>query len=184
MTIYILFSLLLSLANMTQLSKEHKELTERFDKAAENITRLSPMEFEYVPAEVQRKLSEMGCTIPQATWRFKDKKHNIVSGQFATPEQTDWAALCSRDGRSTIVVLWGGSVNCRSEVLVARDDYISLQHTAVPERNSIGFSRVISRASPWTSALSGSDVESGVPSMRTHDAINHAFLAQIIHGTC
>jgi hypothetical protein len=33
----------------------------------------------------------------------------VITGSFAKPGQTDWAALCSRNGESSIIVFWGGS---------------------------------------------------------------------------
>lgn len=136
----------------------------------DNVVRLSPMEFEYVPLPVRKQLTEMGCTIPQVSSNihggYVGRKHNIVSGQFATPEQTDWAAICSRNGRSSVVVLWGGSVNCRSAVTAASRD------------SSMEFDRLVLRLLPWRKGLYNSDAEAGVPKTRTHDALNYAFLGK------
>jgi hypothetical protein len=33
----------------------------------------------------------------------------LISGSFAKPGQIDWAAICSRNGESSVVVFWGGS---------------------------------------------------------------------------
>ena len=135
----------------------------------DNVVRLSPMEFEYVPLPVRKQLTEMGCTIPQVSSNihggYVGQKHNIVSGQFATPEQTDWAAICSRNGRSSVVVLWGGSVNCKSAVTAARRDSSMME-----------FDRLVLRLLPWRKGLYNSDKEAGVPETRTHDALNYAIL--------
>jgi len=36
--------------------------------------------------------------------------------------RTDWAVLCSRDGKSSILVYWGGSVNSPAELAKAPDE--------------------------------------------------------------
>ncbi len=36
-------------------------------------------------------------------------RHNVIRGEFAKPGQTDWAALCSVGGVSSILVFWAGS---------------------------------------------------------------------------
>jgi hypothetical protein len=82
----------------------------RWARAESLIVRLSPADFPDVPDTVRNHLVELGCSIPQG-WGDPDP-HNVVSGRFASPEQTDWAALCSRDGTSAVVVLWGGPVAC------------------------------------------------------------------------
>jgi hypothetical protein len=78
-----------------------------WDKAALGIKRLSPQAFPAAPAPVRAALERMGCTIPQdVTAR---SPHNVITGSFAKPGQTDWAALCSRNSESSIIVFWGGS---------------------------------------------------------------------------
>ncbi len=61
-----------------------------------------------------RGLSGRGCEIPQE-W-FTQTPHNIVSGAFRKPGQTDWAALCSIAGRSTTLVFWDGAAGDVEEV--------------------------------------------------------------------
>ena len=118
---------------------------------------LSPMEFEYVPLAVRKQLTEMGCSIPQAAELYEGGKHNIVSGQFATPEQTDWAAICYKDGKSAVVVLWGGPVNCRSWIKALR------------KGSWIVFDRVLYKHPASRKSRYGD-----VPVVRTHDAVNYA----------
>ena len=100
----------------------------------------------------------MGCSIPQVPDLYEERRHNLLSGQFGTPEQEDWAAICYKDGKSAVVVLWGGPVNCRSWI------------NALQKVNRIMFDNVLyefpaSRKSPW----------GDVPVVRTHDAVNYAF---------
>jgi hypothetical protein len=78
-----------------------------WDKAALGIKRLSPDAFPAAPEPVRTALIRMGCTIPQ--YANAKQPHNLTTGSFAKPGQTDWAALCSRNGESSIIVFWGGS---------------------------------------------------------------------------
>ena len=50
------------------------------------------------------------AAIPQTP--FVRRRHNIVAGEFATRGQRDWAALCSVNLRSRLVVYWGGPARC------------------------------------------------------------------------
>ena len=124
----------------------------------DDIVLLSPMEFEYAPLEVREQLTEMGCSIPQVSDLYEERKHNIISGHFATPEQTDWAAICYKDGKSAVVVLWGGPVNCRSWI------------SALRKVNRTMFDRVLYKYPASRKSRYGD-----VPVVRTHDAVNYAF---------
>ena len=94
--------------------------------AADEIVRLEPAVFENVPPAIRKALSDQGCSIPQ-TWG-NARPHNIVSGAFAAPEQNDWAALCSRNARSAVVVFWGGPARC-PPLTASRPDRSFLQDT-------------------------------------------------------
>ena len=157
-----------------QYPKGYEELVKRFDEAEKHIVRLSPMEFEEVPLGIREIYTQMGCTIPQTPW---SSKHNIVSGEFAAPGQTDWAALCSREEISMIVVLWGGPAHCPA-IREARHDRHYLQTGVKPsvDGHDIGiiFSRYISAQPPRIPALFKMD--EGLPDKRAHDAINDYFL--------
>lgn len=137
-------------------------------RAESLIVRLSPAEFPDVPDTVRSWLVELGCAIPQA-WGDQGL-HNIVSGRFASPEQTDWAALCSRDGTSEVVVIWGGPATCPTP-LARHPDRNFLQNVGV---DGILFSRGIGvvPADPlsryWTHS---GDARPGL----VHEALSDAF---------
>lgn len=80
------------------------------DSDAGPVTYLAPGAFEDIPPRVRAQLEVRGCRIPQA-WG-NAAPHNVVSGRFASPDQIDWAALCSVDGASRVVILWGGPASC------------------------------------------------------------------------
>ena len=102
------------------------------------VVRLRPSAFARLPAGVVKALERRGCTIPQ-TYTSREP-HNVISGEFARRGQTDWAALCSRDGRSSILVFWRGSAESVSEVGKAPDRTF-LQ--TVTEGGRVAYSRAI-----------------------------------------
>jgi len=81
-----------------------------WDKAAREIVRLPPSAFAKTPASVVVELQKLGCTVPQTYER--PEPHNLVTGSFGSSKQRNWAALCSRGGRSSLVVVWGGPQRC------------------------------------------------------------------------
>ena len=100
--------------------------------------RLSPQSFPWLPRDIIRNLQARGCSIPQ---EFGNRKpHNVVSGEFITRGQRDWAVLCSRNRNSSILVFWGGSVHKVSAISRSPDPGF-LQ--TIDGGGSIGFSRAI-----------------------------------------
>lgn len=81
----------------------------------------SPESFGELPPTVSSSLAKKGCRIPQATIERKIVATNVISGEFAKKGQTDWAILCSRNGRSSIRVFWGGAAHCPSKIDKGRD---------------------------------------------------------------
>lgn len=71
--------------------------------------------FVGVPDHVLDALRARGCAIPQTYW--SPEPHNIVSGSFGGPATSDWAALCSADGVTSIVIVWDDPSNaCKDEI--------------------------------------------------------------------
>ena len=136
------------------------------------IQYLSPMEFDNIPMDVRTSLTKLGCTIPQPHPFFRLAEHqNIVSGEFGGAGQTDWAALCSRDGRSEIIVIWGGTQHCPGVVVEKRPDRSSMQSMGP---HGMVYSRAIGRFPASIKTLFKMD--EGVPEKRAHDAISDTFL--------
>lgn len=103
----------------------------------------SPAEFSDVPVWVVAALNARGCRIPQATY-FKKERHNVIRGEFVAKGQIDWAALCSKNGKSSIVLLSTSKATCTQE-LAAADDSAYLQQV---DANLHAFSRLINTATP------------------------------------
>jgi hypothetical protein len=65
--------------------------------------RLLPLSsFPQLPAVVAQQLDERGCMIPQ-TYEAHEPE-NVINGSFEKPESSDWAALCSVRGMTTLYV--------------------------------------------------------------------------------
>ena len=131
------FVLLTFIATPLVLAQRPADLQRQFDEAERQIVRLPPAAFPELPRKVIRELQRRGCTIPQPP--SASKLHNVISGAFAKPGQTDWAALCSVKGVSTILVFWNGSDKNPAEI-ARLEDRIFLQGMA-PDQ--IGYSRAI-----------------------------------------
>lgn len=110
-------------------------------RADDETVRLSPDAFPEVPPAVRGELKRRGCTVPQ-TYGI-DGLHNVISGRFTSAAATDWAALCSRDGATSLLVFPGASAEAAME-LSSSPDAEWLQTIGA---NAIGFSRAISVAS-------------------------------------
>jgi hypothetical protein len=76
------------------------------------IPKQPPSAFADLPAGFRGELEALGCMIPQAVGT---RPNNVVRGSFGAKGQLDWAALCSRNRSSSIVVHWGGPAHCPRE---------------------------------------------------------------------
>ncbi|MBZ5542923.1 MAG: hypothetical protein LAO07_04495 [Acidobacteriia bacterium] len=77
-----------------------------------------------------KQLESRGCTIPQSA-EFS-APHNVITGEFARKAQKDWAVLCSTQGKSTILVFWGGPAKCFAELASAKDrDFVVKEFGAI-----------------------------------------------------
>jgi hypothetical protein len=147
-----------------------KQLREKFEASVASISLVQPRAFTDAPKWVRSELERMGCRIPQAV--SEPGPHNLISGAFAAKGQKDWAALCERDGKFRIVVLWGGPKKCGQPF--AESKLISgLQLGATGKAE---FSRVIQTASPalMERTWKAHEVEKSV--LPRHAAIEDIFL--------
>ena len=117
--IKLVFTIIAVLTSVS-LAPHGKDAGDKLHVPYPNIERLTPVAFPQLPKNLMKNLQARGCTIPQAG--FKPKPNNVISGDFAKRGQTDWAALCSRGGESSILVFWGGSVKSPAELAKAPDD--------------------------------------------------------------
>ena len=101
----VLFALLVpaDLSGAAQTANNHITVPDR------EIRRLPPESFPALPPAVAAELRRRGCLVPQ-TWMADriGEPHNVISGEFERPGQTDWAVLCSIKGTSSLLVFWDG----------------------------------------------------------------------------
>jgi hypothetical protein len=77
-----------------------------------------PSSFTQLSAAIIDVLNNEGCRVPQGIINNEVVSTNVISGEFAQKGQTDWAVLCSRQGRQYIRIFWGGPARCPSRIPV------------------------------------------------------------------
>jgi len=132
--------------------------------------RLRPAAFRSLPRDLQADLQRRGCTVPQAF--TGGPPHNVIRGRFLKATGFDWAALCSRHRRSSIIVFWGGSARAVSE-LAERPDQDFLQVTGP---GTIGFSRALGVATPRFIREHNEQYRGRNVPKPDHDGINDIFV--------
>ena len=110
--------------------------TQDWELADRATRRLAPALFVDVPRPIRDDLERRGCTIPQTY--LATRRVNIISGRFTSRNQIDWAALCSRNLESVILVYRAGSPS-NVAVLAPQADRNFLQ--TIDGAGRIGFSR-------------------------------------------
>lgn len=151
--------------------------SEKWLAAERRIVRLEPSAFRELPPAVVALLEARGCRIPQTT--FASRPENVISGHFFDdPRPLDWAALCSRNGRSVVLVIPGeaGSdllpPNGRS--IAELDEQPDARFLQVVAPGRIGFSRSISTATRTAIAQYAQRIDAPLPPLM-HDGIEDAF---------
>ena len=136
------------------------------------IKRLSPVAFPQLPKAIIKSLQKRGCRIPQAD-DFPEP-HNVIRGQFANPKQNDWAVLCSRKHKSSILIFWNASTTSVSE-LATSPDLGWMQGTG---ENRIGYSRAIAPANKKDILDHFKSYGGAKPPPINHFGINDAFVGK------
>jgi hypothetical protein len=78
--------------------------------------RVSPNAYSSAPATIRAALEKQHCELPETQHGDKTRL-NIVSGHFASPTQTDWAAICiADDGSTRALVFWNKLAPCPTEI--------------------------------------------------------------------
>jgi len=146
------------------------QLTRRdWVRADEQTVRLKPSTFRTLPSAVRTELEHRGCTIPQPSGGGQPQ--NAVSGSFITAEQTDWAVLCSRNNRSTILVFRAGTSDHIDELAEEPD----LQYLQVISRdNKIGYSRMLTALN--AQSFRSRAIKRSALKTINHDGVEDAFI--------
>jgi hypothetical protein len=112
--------LILAVATVLPGAAQGPGISETMWAAADRqVVRLSPTAFPELPGNLMTALQRRGCSIPQVP--MMDGRNNIVKGELLKPGQTDWAALCSVGGVSSILVFWNGSETNPAEIAKRKD---------------------------------------------------------------
>lgn len=93
------------------------DMAAMFKRGVQQIRHLPPSAFPGLPVRVRQALEALGCQVPQVYGEAKP--NNLIHGEFARRGQTDWAALCSNNGRFGLVIIWGGGSRCSLPTLRA-----------------------------------------------------------------
>lgn len=112
-----------------------------WSKAEKEINFIKPAQVSGVPANVIKAIESQGCKVPQSY--IEKKPHNLISGSFASQNSNDWAVLCSKNGKSSIFVVWEKESPCPSTF--ASTGNKSLLQTI--DEGKVGYSRYLSSAS-------------------------------------
>ncbi|MGA7524921.1 MAG: hypothetical protein WBW84_20900 [Acidobacteriaceae bacterium] len=135
--------------------------------------RLLPLSsFPALPVEVVVQLSRRRCMIPQ-TYEAKQPE-NVIHGAFHAAGSSDWAALCSADGTTTLYVFFAGQFDAPT-ALRSQPDTAWLG--ADPGESILG--------SAWGIALRSAEQLRSSPRLRSllttdHDAIDDARLERTL----
>jgi hypothetical protein len=173
---YLLLTLFIATAALcvAQTGRER----DRWQIADAAVIRLPPTAFLRLPQNIVRELQARGCTIPQTFGN--QKPHNVISGEFFRKARTDWAILCSRNRRSSILIFRSGSAQKISEIAKAPDSSF-LQ--SIDENGRIGFSRAIGTVGRDYILKHYRDYGGPKPPPIDHQGINDAFIekASVVH---
>ncbi len=104
---------------------------------------LPPASFTEVPAAIRSDLLKRHCLIPQ-TYEARTPE-NVIHGAFREKGSSDWAALCSQNGTTTLLIYWDGSATKPVETAAQLDTDTADPHN---ETNLLGYARGIDPASP------------------------------------
>ena len=140
-------------------------------RADAETVRLAPSRFGSLPAAVRRELERRGCSIPQTYAAKADLPDNVIRGRFTSSTTTDWAVLCSRQRRSTLLVFRGGGVT-KIDELAPEQDEGRLQMIG---EGRIGYSRAILVAAPDDIGEHNRNLDPPLPVL-DHDGIHDAFI--------
>ena len=166
----ITLTVLTSLILPAQIPAELVFASQDWDNAARVVRRLGPGFFPSLPREVVLDLERRRCRVPQVC--LSHDPHNVTSGSFSTPGQTDWAVLCSRNLESALLVYWGGRADTVETVGDYSPDRDWLQHIG---DGKIGFSRHISTVGRAFILEHHARYGGTTPPRIDHDGINQGF---------
>jgi hypothetical protein len=113
------------------------------------IHRLPPSSFPELPAPLAAQMAARGCMVPQSYQAHRPE--NVIMGSFSSPGSRDWAALCSHDGVTDLLVYFSGSASGAAEGLQTVATHRDLERLAPVSARpgaGLGFGWAIDPAPP------------------------------------
>ncbi len=140
--ILVLLVLIYASSSFAYTESEHEEMVKDFKSAAKLIKYMKPSEVKEFPKLVLTELDKEKCLIPVVPGMSVST--GWAKGKFADKDQTDWAILCSNNGKSKIKVVWGGNNKPCPDSFNLGEDKQYLQ----TQVNGIEFSRMVATSKP------------------------------------
>lgn len=151
-------------------AQEQREWARRFEEAAKHIRRLELDAFPGLPPAIATALRARNCTVPQPAGATSPR--NVIRGEFFESGQETWAALCSVNGWSTILVFRNGQ-DAAPHSLAREEDRNYLQSL---DEHSAGYSREIRTVGRDFIAGHDNGYPVSKPPQINHHGIDDAFL--------
>lgn len=130
------------------------------------IHRLPVNAFPDLPGTIVDELNRRQCLIPQSYEAHHPE--NVVHASLERAGSSDWAVLCSTEGRVSLLVFFGDAPAARPSVLGMADEKERLQRHE--SSGVLGFNWAIEPASPQTVHEAQSAMEKRPP-RPDHDAL-------------
>lgn len=148
---------------------------DKWSQADSATVRLMPARFRALPAVIVRDLERRQCRIPQVSEHLVDSfPVNVIRGSFLVPRRDEWALLCSvRD--SSRVLIYRADSGIPIDSLAKAADRHSLQGIG---GDRIGYSRMITTASPEHLRRHAKPVAIPLPPQFDHDGIEDRFVGK------
>ena len=172
----LLSILLLALSHLSAAAQEGEQVVHgHIGDQSYAFRMLPPASFTEIPSTIRSDLQKRHCLIPQ-TYEARSPE-NVIHGAFREKGSSDWAALCSQNGTTTLIIYWSDSAAKPVELAAQLDTDTADPHN---ETKMLGYARGIDPAPP----ASLSEIIANKPyGPFDHDGIKDAHIEQssVIH---
>lgn len=127
--------------------------------------------FPQLPSAIQDALTRRGCQIPQTYEAHQPE--NVVNASLERHGSSDWAVLCSVEGKVSLLVFFSSGDGPMVLATAAETDRLQAHGTA----NVLGFNWAIDTASPETVHEAQLGMSHPPPRL-DHDALADSFIDQ------
>jgi hypothetical protein len=131
-----------------------------------HVRNLPVSSFPDLPGPIAAALIGRGCVIPQ-TYEAR-RPENVVRGSFENAGSSDWAVLCSKQGRVALLVFFGSRPP--AEPIVLKESLVTERLQANDSKGEFGFNWGIDPASPQKAHTAQAGIRPR-PQMPDHDSL-------------